>query len=227
MPASVDAVLRQLKVKARTDQLAGMARFGIAGEGRLGVSIPELRRLARACGRQHTLAEALWRTGIPDARILAGMVAEPARLTSRQMDAWVRDFNSWDVCDQVCLNLFVDSPLAWRKVKTWAGRDAEFVRRAAFALLACLAVRDKAAPDAQFLDCLPLIQMAATDERNFVKKAVNWALRQMGKRNRRLNQAAIATARRIQRLDSRAARWIAADALRELTSDAVRQKVGA
>jgi 3-methyladenine DNA glycosylase AlkD len=224
---STAEVLELLEAKARPEQLAGMARFGIAGEGRLGVSIPELRRLARDCGRRQALADALWQTGIPDARILAGMVGEPARLGSRQMDAWVKEFNSWDVCDQVCLNLFVASPLAWAKVKTWAGSEAEFVRRAAFALLACLAVHDKAAGNQRFVESLALIHAAATDERNFVKKAVNWALRQIGKRNRPLNRAAIRAARKIQRLDSRAARWIAADALRELTSEAVRKKLGA
>ena len=184
-----------------------------------------MRSIAKTLGQDHALATALWDTGIPDARIVAGMVAEPARLTSRQMDAWARDFASWDVCDQVCGSAFLASPLAWRKVPVWAGRQDEFVRRAAFALLATLAVHDKAASNAPFMDALNVIEAAADDERNFVKKAVNWALRNIGKRNQALNDAAIACARRIQLQGSRAARWIAADALRELSSVAVQKRL--
>lgn len=205
-----------LRQDARPAELAGMARFGIVGDQRLGLSVPAMRGIARTLGRDHALAQALWDTAIPDARIVASMVAEPAHLTSRQMDAWVKGFVAWDVCDQTCLNAFCKSPLAWRKVEAWATRKDEFVRRAAFALLATLAVHDKTADDADFVAALALVEAAADDDRNFVKKAVNWALRNIGKRNRALRQAAIESALRIQQQGSRSARWIAAEALREL-----------
>jgi 3-methyladenine DNA glycosylase AlkD len=175
-----------------------------------------MRRLGRTIGKDHALALALFRTRIPDFQIIAALVAEPERLTGRQMEQWVRAFGSWDVCDQVCLNLFCRSPLAWDKVRLWATRPDEWTRRAAFALLACLAVHDEAAPNRRFISALPWIAEAAGDDRNFVRKAVNWALRQIGKRNPRLRSAAIRTARAIARRDSRSARWIASDALREL-----------
>lgn len=211
-----------LQREARPAELAGMARFGINPAQRMGLSVPAMRRIAKTLGHDHALALALWDTGIPDARIVAGMVAEPAKLNSRQMDAWAKDFNSWDVCDQVCGSAFLASPLAWRKVAAWAKRRDEFVRRAAFALLATLAVHDKQSDNARFVAALSLIEAAVDDDRNYVKKAVNWALRNIGKRNATLNLAAIEAARRIQLQDSKPARWIAADALRELT-DAVRQ----
>ena len=224
-PTRLQLALKLLHEHARPGELAGMARFGIVGDNRLGLSMPAMRSIAKTLGQDHALATALWDTGIPDARIVAGMVAEPARLTSRQMDAWARDFASWDVCDQVCGSAFLASPLAWRKVPVWAGRQDEFVRRAAFALLATMAVHDKAASNAPFMDALNVIEAAADDERNFVKKAVNWALRNIGKRNQALNDAAIACARRIQLQGSHAARWIAADALRELSSVAVQKRL--
>jgi 3-methyladenine DNA glycosylase AlkD len=219
--------LTELQRHARPDQLAGMARFGIVGEGRLGVSIPATRALARTLGRDHALALALWDTGIPDARTLASMVTEPAQLTAHQMDAWAKGFESWDVCDQTCMNAFAASLLAWRKVHAWAKRKDEFVRRAAFALLACLAVHDKLADDARFVEALVLVEAAAGDDRNFVKKAVNWALRNIGKRNLHLHAVAIETAQRIQLQGSKSARWIAADALRELNSAAVSERLNA
>ena len=193
-----------------------MARFGIVGKNRLGLSVPAMRAIARTLGRDHTLALALWETGIPDARIVASMVADPKLLTSRQMDSWVKGFASWDVCDQTCLNAFSKSPLAWRKVAVWAQRKDEFVRRAAFALLATLAVHDKQAPDQDFITALALVEDSSGDDRNFVKKAVNWALRNIGKRNPALRSAAIESALRIQQQGGRSGRWIAADALREL-----------
>lgn len=214
-----------LHQNARPEELAGMARFGITGDNRLGLSMPAMRRIARTLGHDHALALALWDTGIPEARIVAGLVAEPARLTSRQMDAWAKGFASWDVCDQVCGSVFRASPLAWRKVAAWATRNDEFVRRAAFALLATLAVHDKQAGDEVFVAALPLIEAAASDERNFVKKAVNWALRNIGKRNPALNAAAIVAAQRIRQQGTRPARWIAADALRELGSEAVQARL--
>lgn len=217
--------LALLQQNARPSELAGMARFGINPEGRLGLSVPAMRHIAKTLGHDHALALALWDTAIPDARIVAGMVAEPAELTSRQMDDWAASFASWDVCDQVCGSAFLASPLAWSKVPEWAGSSAEFVRRAAFALLATLAVHDKQVGDERFVAALPLIEAAAGDERNYVRKAVNWALRNIGKRNHALNAAAIDSARRIQQQGFKSARWIAADALRELTSEAVQARL--
>jgi 3-methyladenine DNA glycosylase AlkD len=225
-PPTLQAALALLHEHARPDQLSGMAKFGLGEESRLGVSVPQLRRIAKQLGRHHPLALDLWNSGSPDAQILAGMVAEPARFTSRQMDAWVKSMRSWDVCDGACLNAFAASPLAWGKVAAWAGRRDEFVRRAAFALLATLAVHDTTG-DPRFLDALELIAQAADDDRNFVRKAVNWALRSIGKRNSRLNAAAIACAHKLHEQDSRAARWIAADALRELQSGAVQARLRA
>ena len=212
----LQTALQLLHQNARPGELAGMARFGIVGDNRLGLSVPAMRSIARTLGRDHALALALWETGIPDARIVASMVTDPALLTSRQMDAWVKGFAAWDVCDQTCLNAFCKSPLAWSKVSVWAKRKDEFVRRAAFALLATLAVHDKRADDQTFIATLGLIETSACDDRNFVKKAVNWALRNIGKRNAVLRVAAIEAALRIQQQGTRPARWIAADALREL-----------
>jgi 3-methyladenine DNA glycosylase AlkD len=202
-----------------------MARFGINPENTYGVSIPNLRKMAKEVGKDHGLAQELWASGVHEARILAGMVDDPALVTAEQMDAWVKDFDSWDVCDQVCMNLFDKTPLAWQKIMDWSEREEEFVRRAAFALIACLAWHDKQAVDEKFIALLPVIIRGATDERNFVKKAVNWALRHIGKRNLNLNRAAIDAAKEIQGIDSKAARWIAADALRELTGEAVQKRL--
>jgi 3-methyladenine DNA glycosylase AlkD len=213
---SAKEVLDRLRGAGSPDNVAGMVRFGMTSEGRLGVPVPEMRRIAKEAGRSHTLALELWQTGIEEARIVAAMVDEPARLTEDQMEAWVLDIHSWDVCDQVCMNLFEKSPLAWKKIQDWSLREEEFVKRTAFSLLACLAWHDKKAPDSRFIEALPIIERAATDERNFVKKAVNWALRNIGKRNAALQAAALESARRIREMDSRSARWIAADAIREL-----------
>jgi 3-methyladenine DNA glycosylase AlkD len=222
----LDEALTLLQQHARPDALAGLARFSIDVERRLGVSVPALRRIGKRLGRDQPLAQALWDTGIPDAQLLAGMVAEPARLSARDMDAWVRTMRSWDVCDGACLNAFVHAPPAWDRVAAWSDRHDEYARRAAFALLATLAVHDKAAADARFVDALPLIEGASDDGRNFVKKAVNWALRNIGKRNAALHAAALACATRLAQRDSRAARWIAADALRELRGAAVKRRLG-
>lgn len=202
-----------------------MARFGINPDRALGVRIPDLRRLAREIGTDHGLALALWRIGIHEARILASMVDDPARVTERQMERWVRDFDSWDLCDQVCGNLFDRTRFARRKAREWTVRDEEFVKRAAFALVAWMAVHDRGADDRFFVGFLPLIERHATDGRNFVKKSVNWALRQVGKRNRSLNRAAVQVARRLSRSEDRAARWVGTDALRELTGQAVRERL--
>ena len=166
----------------------------------------------------------LWDTGIAEARILAALVDDPKMLTEEQMEDWVKNIDSWDVCDQLCMNLFEKSPLAWKKIDDWAKRPEEFVKRTAFSLLACLAWHDKKTEDNKFTELFPLIVQASTDERNFVKKSVNWALRNIGKRNLNLNRAAIVTAMQIKNLDSKAARWIASDAIRELESEALRKR---
>ena len=212
----IDDVISRLKRQAHPANVAGMARYGISTRGTLGVSIPALRKLAKEIKRDHRLALQLWSSGIHEARILAGLIADPAALTEREMERWARGFDSWDVCDQVCSNLFDKTPHAWKKAAAWTSRDEEFVKRAGFVLMAALSVHDKAAPDSAFLAFMPIIRREARDERNFVKKAVNWALRQIGKRNERLRKAAIRTAESVQKIDSRSARWIAADALREL-----------
>jgi 3-methyladenine DNA glycosylase AlkD len=222
---SADDVLNRLRDNARPDQLEGMKRFGMAIEKRLGVSVPLLRKLAKEVGKDHSLALELWDTGVAEARIVAAMIDDPNELTEEQMERWVKDINSWDVCDQVCMNLFEKTPLAWKKILVWSKRDEEFVKRTAFSLLACIAWHDKELEDEKLIEYLPVIVQGATDERNFVKKAVNWALRNIGKRNQNLNRAAIKTAREIQKLDSKAARWVAADAIRELESEAVQKRL--
>ena len=223
--ASVTDVLDRLRSKARPEQLEGMAKYGMAVERRLGVQVPDMRKLAKEIGKDHRLALELWRTGIAEARIVAGMVGDPAELTEEQMEDWVTDIDSWDVCDQACMNLFEKSQLAWKKIVDWSERDDEFVKRTAFSLIACLAWHDKKAGDEQFMELVPIIVREAADQRNFVKKAVNWALRNIGKRNLNLNRAAIDAAREIQQLHSSAARWVASDALRELESHAVQGRL--
>ena len=223
--ASVKDVLDKLQSKAKPEQLKGMAKYGMTVEQRLGVSVPDMRKLAKEIGRDHKLALDLWRTGIAEARIVAAMVGDPDKLTEEQMEEWVKGINSWDVCDQVCMNLFEKNHLAWKKIVDWSEREEEFVKRTAFSLIACLAWHDKKASDEKFIELLPVIIRGATDERNFVKKAVNWALRNIGKRNLNLNEAAINAAKEIKRLDSKAARWVAADAIRELESDAIQSRL--
>jgi 3-methyladenine DNA glycosylase AlkD len=222
---SVEDVLKKLKAQARPDQLDGMVRFGMTADRRLGVSVPHMRKIAKELGRDHELATGLWKTGVPEARIVAAMIDKPERLTENQMENWVKDINSWDVCDQVCMNLFEKTPLAWKKISDWSKREEEFVKRTAFALIACLAWHDKEAEDEKFVKMLPVIKRGATDERNFVKKAVNWALRNIGKRNRNLNRAAVKASKEIQQIDSKAARWIASDAIRELEGEAVKRRL--
>jgi len=223
--ASTREILKKLKAKARLSQLKGMARYGMTVERRLGVSVPEMRKIAKESGKDHELAIDLWKTGKPEAEIVAAMIDEPEKLSETQMEDWVKDVNSWDVCDQVCMNLFEKTPLAWRKILDWSGREEEFVKRTAFALIACLAWHDKDAEDERFIKLLPLIKRGATDERDLVKKSVNWALRNIGKRNQNLNKVAIKAAKEILRIDSKAARWIASDAMRELESKAVQRRL--
>lgn len=225
--ASTAEILDQLRAKTDPGNLEGMARYGMSVDRRLGVSVREMRRIAKTTGKDHELAIALWRTGFAEARILASMLAAPEALTERDMEAWVQDLDSWDVCDQVGMNLFEKTPLARRKIIEWSGREEAFVKRAAYALIACLAWHDRRATDEEFLAWLPVIRHGATDERNFVKKAVSWALRHIGKRNPRLNKAAIRTARELRRLDSKAARWIAAEAIRELEDEGTQRRLRA
>ena len=223
--ATVDEVMEQLKSKAKIDQLQGMARFAIVGDQRLGVSVPDMRKIAKDIGKDHQLALGLWETGVPEGMIVAGMIAEPEKLTEQQMETWVVDINSWDICDQVCMNLFEKTPLAEKKIYEWSVREEEFVKRASYALIACLAWHDKEASDEAFTQYFPVIVDGATDERNFVKKAVNWALRNIGKRNQALNKEAIEVAKEIQGIDSKSARWIASNAIRELESEKVQERL--
>ena len=209
-------LLHQLRTHANPDNVAGMARYGINTRNTLGVSIPFLRQLARGYRRQHELALDLWATDVHEARLLATLVDDPRQVTSAQMEAWVKDLDSWDICDQLCNNLFRRTPHARTKALRWAKRQPEFIRRAGYVMMATLAVHDRTATDADFEAFFAAIRAGATDERNFVRKAVNWALRQIGKRNPRLRQRAVQVAKAISRLDSKSARWIAADALREL-----------
>ena len=218
-------VMDKLTALADPEQLAGMSRYGITVEKRLGIKIPQLRQIAKQSGKDHDLALALWETGISEAMILASMVDIPAQVTEEQMEAWVLDFNSWDVCDQVCMNLFEKTPLAWQKIEDWSQREEEYVKRAAYALIACLAWHDKQAPDEQFIDLLPLIKSGASDDRNYVKKAVSWALRNIGKRNSNLNAVALQTAQDLKAIESKPARWIGSDALRDLTSEATSRRL--
>ncbi|MBP7052065.1 MAG: DNA alkylation repair protein [Phycisphaerae bacterium] len=223
--ARYDEVLERLRSLGDPRNVEGMARYGIRVTKAFGVSAPSLRSLAKEIGRDHALAAQLWRTGIHDARCLAALIDDPAKVTVAQMERWVSDFDSWAVCDCACGCLFDKTPVAWDKAIEWTERPEEYVKRAGFVLMATLAVHDKKAPDERFEAFLPLIVHHATDERNFVKKAVNWALRQIGKRSRRLNSLAVQAAERIRRIDSKSARWIASDALRELTNDRVRQRL--
>jgi len=217
-------VIKKLRAMSNPEAVAGMARFGINPASALGISIPDLRRMAKETGKNHLLARRLWDSEIHEARILAGMIDDPEKVSEEQMDRWAKDFDSWDLCDQCCSNLFDKTPFAHQKAVEWAERKEEFVKRAGFVLMACLAVHDKKAEDKAFLKFLPIIKRESRDERNFVRKAVNWALRQIGKRNLFLNEAAIRAAREIKEIDSKPAKWIASDALRELTDEKVRKK---
>jgi 3-methyladenine DNA glycosylase AlkD len=222
---SCTSILAELESLANPANVAGMARYAINVDRTFGVPIPVLRRMAKEIGTNHTLAGELWASGIHEARLLACLVDDPRAVTESQMERWVKAFDSWDVCDGVCSNLFDRTVYAYRKAFAWSARRDEFVKRAGFVLMAALAVHDKTARDADFERFFPVIVRESTDDRNFVKKAVNWALRNIGKRNRALNRKAIAVAERIGKFDSRAARWVASDALRELTSEKVRARL--
>ncbi|MEW6367640.1 MAG: DNA alkylation repair protein [Acidobacteriota bacterium] len=234
----VGAILTESRSMGSECNRMGMARYGINVDNAFGVSVYNLRKVAGRLGTGHDLALALWATGNHEARLLACFVDDPAAVAEEQLEAWVADFDSWDICDQATTSLFDRTKHAWSKAADWAKRDEEWIKRAGFSLVAGLAVHDKAAADRTFIKLLPLIEQGAFDERNYVKKAVNWALRNIGKRNQRLNAAAVACAEKIRRAANkragsgrggddatRSARWVAADALRELGSDKVQARL--
>jgi 3-methyladenine DNA glycosylase AlkD len=224
-PWTKAAVLRELQGLADPKVRAKMAYFGVNVPKAHGISTPVLQLFAKHIGKDHRLAQKLWASGIHEARILATFIGEPERINAAEMERWARDFSSWDIVDAACCYLYAHTKFAWKKAAVWSRRREEFEKRAAFSLVAYLSYKDKESPDARFVQFLRVIEREARDERNFVKKAVNWALRNIGKRNVRLNREAIRAAERIRKQDSRAARWIAADALRELKSDSVQKRL--
>ena len=220
-----DDILKKLRALSNPKAVEGMARFGINPKNTYGVSIPNLRKMAKETGVNHTLAQQLWKSDIRETRILASMIDDSEVVTEEQMERWVKDFNYWEICDQCCMNLFKYTEFAYQKCVKWSLNEREFVKRAGFVLMACLVASDKKADDKQFERFLPIIKREAVDNRNYVKKAVNWALRQIGKRNLNLNKKAIETTKEIEKIDSRSAKWIASDAIRELTSQAVQKRL--
>lgn len=218
-------IIEKLESLSNPEDVEGRARFGINSKMAYGVRMPELRCMARETGKNHEMAEKLWKYGYSETKIMASMIDDPQLVTEDQMDKWAVEFDSWDVCDQCCMNLFRKTPFAYKKISEWSKREEEFVKRAAFTLIATLAVHDKKADDEKFIDLFPLIIRESTDPRNYVKKAVNWALRQIGKRNLNLNNKAIVVAEEIRQINSKSAKWIAADALRELKSEQVQGRI--
>lgn len=218
-------ILDELKAMSDPEVVACKARYGITPAKAYGVSIPKLREMAKRLGTDHSLALRLWKKNARETRILASMIDDPSKITEEQMEDWVKEFDYWEICDQCCMNLFEDTEYAYQKCVEWSSRKREFEKRAGFALMARLAVSDKNAGDESFRPFLPIIKRGAIDERNYVKKAVNWALRQIGKRNLELNKEAIETARQIKKMDSRSAKWVASDALRELTGEPVQKRL--
>ena len=218
-------LLAHLRKKKNTRNLQGMAKFGINVSNAVGTSIPDLRLLAKKIGTHQDLSLELWEDGLHEARLLAAFLGDPMKVTERQMELWVKDIDSWDVCDQVCSNLFDRTPFAYKKAMEWSNRKEEYVKRAGFVLMATLAVHDKKVGGAAFVKFFPVIVREAGDDRNFVKKAVNWALRQIGKRSLSLNKQAIETAELIAKLDAPSAKWIASNALWELKSEKVQKRL--
>jgi 3-methyladenine DNA glycosylase AlkD len=219
------AVLRELKALGDPKVRAKMAYFGVSVPKAHGVSTPVLQQFAKHIGKDHQLAQQLWKSGIHEAKILATFIGESEKVNAAEMERWARDFDSWDVVDAACCYLYAQARPAWSKAAAWSNRREEFVKRASFSLMAYLSYKDKTASDERFARFLRVIEREAYDERNFVKKAVNWALRNIGKRNARLNREAIRAAERVRLQNRRAARWIAADALRELKSAAVQARL--
>jgi 3-methyladenine DNA glycosylase AlkD len=222
---TVASVLAELKRKGTKRNRDAMARYGIDAPKAFGITVGTLKTMGKTIGRNHQLAADLWDSGWYEARMLAGFVDDPALVTAGQMDRWARDFDNWAVCDHSCYSLFDRTPHAWRKVDQWATRREEFVKRAAFALIASLGVHDKTTPDNEFLRRFPLIEKAASDDRNFVKKGVSWALRVVGRRSKALNKESVALAERLKNSDEPAARWIGSDAYRELTGVLVQRQL--
>lgn len=222
---SLQSVLKELHRLANPAVVKGAERFGIKGVKMLGISAPQIRAIARSIGTNQKLSLTLWRSGFLEARALAALIGDPALVSRSQMERWVRDFDNWGVCDACCGELFIYTPFAFEKAFRWSSQKREFVKRAGFVMMAGMAVHLKNLVDAEFVPMLRAIRREAADDRNFVRKAVNWALRQIGKRNSRLNEMAIETALQIGAMEPRSARWIAADALRELRSAPVRQRL--
>ena len=218
-------ILEILKTNGNTKNVEGMARFGINPKNNFGNSVTYLRKLAKTIGKDHGLALRLWKSGIHDARILAPHIDDPQLVTEKQMEDWVKDFNSWDVCDNCCGHLFDRTKFCMDKIIEWSEREEEFVKRASFALMAWSAVHDKKSDDKIFEEYLSIIKRESIDERNYVRKAVNWALRNIGKRNKSLNEKALKIAKEIKKIDSRAAKWNANDSIRELTSEKVKKRL--
>jgi 3-methyladenine DNA glycosylase AlkD len=223
--ADVDAALAWLKKHGTKANREGMARYAIAADKVFGDSVADIRRLGTTLGLRHDLAEPLWKTGWYEARMLVAFVADPARVTPAQMDRWTRGFDNWAICDHLTFHLFDRTPHAWGKVDQWAPSDAEFVKRASFALFAALALHHEDAGDREFLDRLPLIEGAATDPRNFVKKGVSWALRSIGSRNVVLHIAALTLAERLAASKDPSVRWVGKDAQRDLSRPLVAARV--
>ena len=220
-------IIAKLKSLSNPKAVEGMAKYGITPEYTYGVSLPNLRKIARETCKNHELALELWNTNTRETRILASMVDEPKMVTEQQIEDWVKKFNYWEICDQCCMNLFEKTEFVYQKAIEWSSREEKFIKRAGFVLMARLAVSNKKADDAEFEEFFFIIKRESIDSRNYVKKAVNWALRQIGKRNIALNQEAIRISQEIQKIDSKISRWIASDALRELTSDAIQKRLKA
>jgi 3-methyladenine DNA glycosylase AlkD len=225
---TADEIIRQLELLENPENIAGMKRFGIVTKKAFGISAPVLKSFAKDIKKQtddrHKLALELWESGIHEARIIAYLIDDPKLVSPAQMDDWARDFDNWAICDGACGHLFCKTKFAYEKVFEWSEREEEFIKRAGIVLMAWLAVHDKKAPDERIAQFLPVLEIKASDERNFVKKAVNWSLRQIGKRNANLNRLSIETAERIKAQNTRSARWIAADALRELMGDKILER---
>jgi len=218
-------VLAWLRRTGTRRTVEGMARYGLPSDRAFGVTVGTMQAMAKRIGKDHDLAEALWASGWYEARMMAAFVGDPRRVTRRQMNAWAADFDNWGICDTACFHLFDRTPFAWEKARQWSKSPREFVKRAGFALMASLVAHDTAAPDREFPALLPLIEKGAHDERNFVKKGVNWALRAIGKRSSVLNAAAVASARRLALSDEPAPRGVGKDALRELAGPQVRSRL--
>lgn len=219
---NVKDVIKKLEELSKPEEVEGMAKFGISPKRTYGIRMPVLKSIAKECGKSHELATELWEIDTRETRIIASLVDIPDFVSSEQMDNWTNEFDYWEICDQCCINLFRKTPFAYDKIYEWSKNDKEFVKRAGFALISTLAVHDKKKDNETFEKLLILAKNEATDERNYVKKAVNWALRQIGKRNKYLNRKAILMAKEIDKIDSKSAKWIAKDALRELESEKVR-----